>query len=70
MFGHYPLVKGIKMAEKSIPEKIADDFLEKITKQEILDKERLEKLKTVLNSDQPKKADILKAIKEEENENP
>ncbi len=58
------------MAEKSIPEKIVDDFLEKITKQEILDKERLEKLKTVLNSDQPKKADILKAIKEEENENP
>jgi len=58
------------MAEKSIPEKIVDDFLEKITKQEILDKERLEKLKTVLNSDQPKKADILEAIKEEENENP
>ena len=58
------------MAEKPIPEKILDDFLEKITKQEILDKERLEKLKTVLNSDQPRKADILKAIKEEENENP
>lgn len=70
MFGHYPLVKGVKMAEKSIPEKIVDDFLEKITEREILDKERLEKLKTVLNSDQPKKADILKAINEEENENP
>ena len=58
------------MAEESIPDKIVDDFLEKITQQEILDEDRLEKLKTVLNSDQPKKADILKAIKEEENENP
>ena len=58
------------MTEKSIPEKIVDDFLKKITKQEILDKEKLEKLKTVLNSDQPRKADILRAIKEEKNENP
>jgi hypothetical protein len=70
LFGHNPLVNGVKMAEKSISEKIVDDFLKKITNQEILDKERLEKLKTVLNSDQPKKVDILKAIKEEEDENP
>lgn len=58
------------MAEKSIPEKIVDGFLEKITEQGILDKEKLDSLKAVLNSNQPKKVDILKAIKEQENENP
>jgi hypothetical protein len=37
------------MAEKSISEKIIDDFLEKITKQEALDKEKLDSLKAVLH---------------------
>ena len=59
------------MAEKSIPEKIVDVFLEKVTKQKVLDVDKLDSLKTVLKSDLPKKADILKAIKEEiEDENP
>lgn len=59
------------MAEKSIPEKIVDVFLEKVTKQKVLNKDKLDSLKTVLKSDLPKKADILKAIREEiEDENP
>jgi len=62
--------RGVKMAEKSIPEQIIDDFLEKITQKKILDKEKIADLKDVLSSEQPKKADILKAIKEDhKNEN-
>ena len=54
-----------KMAEKSITEQVIDKFIGKITKQEILKEEKLFVLKAVLDSDKPKKADILKAIREE-----
>lgn len=54
------------MIDKSIAEQIVDEFIEIVTKTEILDRECLVKLKTVLNSDKPKKADILKAITERE----
>ncbi len=58
------------MTEKSIAEQIVDEFIGNIAKTEVIDEKRLEKLKTVLNSEKPKKADILKAIKEDEDENP
>ena len=51
------------MAKKSIPEQIIEEFVGKISKNEILEPEKLFILKTVLSSDKPKKADILKAIK-------
>jgi hypothetical protein len=51
------------MAEKSIPEQIIDDFMGKIAKQRILEPETLFVLKAVLDTDKPKKADILKAIR-------
>ena len=54
------------MAEKSIAEQIVDEFIKNVTKSKIIDSERLVKLKIVLNSDKPKKADILEAITEEE----
>ncbi|MBL6994755.1 hypothetical protein [Desulfobacula sp.] len=54
------------MAEKSISEQIVDAFIDTVAKSEVVDSDRLEKLKDVLNSDKPKKADILKAINEEE----
>jgi hypothetical protein len=59
------------MTEKSIAEQIVDEFVENVAKTEVIDQNRLGKLKIVLNSDRPKKADILEAIKEEdEDENP
>jgi hypothetical protein len=54
------------MAEKSIPQQIIDDFMGKITRQEIIDPEKLFVLKAVLDTDKPKKADILKAIRGDE----
>lgn len=50
------------MPEKSISEQIIDEFIEGIGKAEILDKKRIDSLKAVLDSDKPKKADILKAL--------
>jgi hypothetical protein len=59
------------MAEKSISDQIVDEFIESIEKSKIIYGDRLAKLKTVLNSDKPKKNEILKALKEKEkNENP
>lgn len=57
---------GDKMTEKSIPEQIIEEFVGKIARQEILEPEKLFILKTVLNSDKPKKALILRAIREDE----
>ena len=54
------------MAEKSIPEQIIEEFVGKIARQGILEPEKLFILKTVLSSDKPKKAFILKALKEDE----
>ncbi len=54
------------MAEKSIPEQIIEEFVGKIARQGILEPEKLFILKTVLSSDKPKKAFILKAIREDE----
>lgn len=54
------------MAEKSISEQIVIEFIDKVAKSEIVDADRLEKLKDVLNSDKPKKADIIKAISKED----
>jgi len=54
------------MPETSISEQIVNEFIESVEKSEIIDGDRLAILKTVLNSDKPKKADILEAIKEEE----
>lgn len=51
------------MAEKSIPDQIIDDFMGKIEKQGILDPEKLQALKEILNNDKPKKAEILQAIR-------
>ena len=59
------------MAEKSLAEQIVDEFVENVAKTEVIDEKRLGKLKTVLNSEKYKKADILEAIKEEDrDENP
>ena len=54
------------MAEKSIPEKIIEAFVGNVARQEILEPAKLFILKAVLSSDKPKKADILKVIKEED----
>jgi hypothetical protein len=58
--------RGDKMAEKSIPEQIIEEFVRKIARQEILEPEKLFVLKAVLSFDKPKKVDILKAIREDE----
>ncbi len=50
------------MSEKPISEQIIDEFVEDVKKTDIIDKENLARLKAVLNSDKPKKADILNAI--------
>ncbi len=58
------------MTEKSIPEQIIEDFIGKLSKNSIFSKERLKILKRVLNSNNPKKQDILNAItKNDYNEN-
>jgi hypothetical protein len=51
------------MADKSIPEQIIDDFMGKITRQKILEPEKLFVLKAILDTAKPKKADILRAIR-------
>lgn len=51
------------MAEKSIPEQIVDEFIGEIARQKIVEPEKLFVLATILRSEKPKKADILKVIK-------
>jgi hypothetical protein len=59
------------MAERSIPEQIIDEFIGNIAKQKTLGPEKLFVLETILRSEKPKKADILKAIKgDDRDENP
>lgn len=52
------------MAEKSIPEKITDDFIEKITEYKIFDEKQLESLKSFMDSEDTKKDNIVDLIKE------
>ena len=59
------------MAEKSISDQIIDDFIEKVSVSKILSNDRQKALRETLKLDKVKKADILKAIKEDDkNENP
>ncbi len=53
------------MAEKGIPEQIVDEFLGEIARQEVLNPIKLYALKKILDLDKPKKAEILKAIRED-----
>ncbi len=58
------------MAEKSIPEQIIDNFIDKLSKYELLKENSIESLKNILNSDNPRKQDIFNVIKENnQNEN-
>lgn len=59
------------MTEKPIPEQIIEDFLDKVSKTELLKKDRIVALKEVLKSEKVKKPDILKALKgDDKDENP
>ena len=57
------------MSEKSISEQIIDEFIDRVKDTKIVDTDRLIKLKTVLDSGRPNKADILEAIKEADQKN-
>jgi len=57
------------MVEKSISEQIIDGFIKNVEKAQIISEDSLTRLKMVLDSDKPKKADILEAIGGQ-NENP
>jgi hypothetical protein len=50
------------MSEKSISEQIIDEFIESLEKTGKIDKDNLVKLKVILDTEKPKKADILHAM--------
>ena len=58
------------MAQDAVTEKIIEDFINAVSGEGVLDARRLEKLKTVLVGEKVRKADILKALEGEEDENP
>lgn len=59
------------MTEKPISEQIIDAFIDKVSKSELLERERLEALKEILRSEKIKTADIVKVLKgSNKDENP
>lgn len=59
------------MATKSIPRQIIDEFIEELSKNKSLGSQQLDSLKCLLNSEDCKKEDIVKVLKEDEtHENP
>jgi hypothetical protein len=55
--------RTFKMAERSIPEQIIDEFIGEIARQKTLEPKKLFVLDTILRSEKPKKAEILLAIR-------
>ena len=59
------------MATKSIPAQIIDEFIEELSKNKSLGSQQLQSLKCLLGSEDCKKEDIIKVLKEDEkHENP
>ncbi len=59
------------MATKSIPKQIIDEFIEELSKNKSFGSHQLESLKDLLNSENFKREDIVKLLKEDEkHENP
>ncbi len=59
------------MATKSIPRQIIDEFMEELSKNKSIGSHQLKSLKCLLNSEDCKKEDIVKVLKEDEkHENP
>jgi len=59
------------MTTKSIPRQIIDEFIEELSKNKSIGNQQLESLKGLLDSEDCKKEDIVKVLKEDErHENP
>jgi hypothetical protein len=59
------------MATKSIPKQIIDEFIDEVSRDKSIGSQQLESLKGLLNSEDCKKEDIVKVLKEDEkHENP
>ncbi|MFH1672838.1 MAG: hypothetical protein ABIF87_05375 [Pseudomonadota bacterium] len=59
------------MVTKSIPTQIIDEFIDELSKNRSIGSQQLDSLKSLLNSENCKKEDIVKLLKEDEkHENP